>query len=368
MCVDARSLSMGCYRTLVLGLLLITAGCNSTSGWVMNRSGMKQYQRGNFAQARYNFARAIADNPHNADYRHNLAMSLQKQGDAGAAETILRHNLTLNAMHQPTYHSLAQILSTGGRTSEAQELLAGWEATQPYVPESHLEMAWLQREMGNTAGAEEALQSALKADPTHPTALAHLGQLYQQTGRSDLAVAYYQRSLTSKWDQPEVQSRLTTLTEPNSLSRSAMMQNPAGGSLMTSVPQMNSGPAMADGTPYNMIALEDLNSNPQPRRLRRLRRGDENGSMMAAYPLPNFDAPTTAWMPAGTIPGQSNIAFQAPEIGNETVFAPQIVGTGVSSSPMMASGPPMLPQTDPAHAMDSSTVEMTASVPVVDPH
>lgn len=95
----------GISRAVVLGLILITAGCNATSGYTMNRSGMKQYQRGNYAQARHRFARAIADDPHNPDYRYNLAMSLQKQGDVATAEKILRHNLTVDAMHQPTYHS-----------------------------------------------------------------------------------------------------------------------------------------------------------------------------------------------------------------------------------------------------------------------
>jgi Flp pilus assembly protein TadD len=94
-------------RVIVIGLLLSSVGCNASNGWAMNRSGMRQYQRGQYAQARHRFARAVAHDPYNADYRHNLAMSLQKQGDVAASEKILRHNLTINAMHQPTYHSLA---------------------------------------------------------------------------------------------------------------------------------------------------------------------------------------------------------------------------------------------------------------------
>ena len=234
----------GFSRAVVLGLILITAGCNATSGYTMNRSGMKQYQRGNYAQARHRFARAIADDPHNPDYRYNLAMSLQKKGDAAAAEKILRHNLTVDAMHQPTYHSLAQVLNSQGRSAEAQDLIAGWAETQPYVAESNLELAFLQRESGNVAGAEQSLRNALRANPTHPTALAHLGQIYQESGRPDLATAYYQRSLASKWDQPEVQSRLATLVEPGSISRnnrrSALMQNSLDGPMLAGGPVMSS--------------------------------------------------------------------------------------------------------------------------------
>ena len=60
---DGLLSSSGLLRAFVLGLLLMTVGCNATNGWAMNRSGMKQYQRGNYAQARHQFARAIADSP-----------------------------------------------------------------------------------------------------------------------------------------------------------------------------------------------------------------------------------------------------------------------------------------------------------------
>ena len=181
-------------------------------GYMVNRSGMKQYARGHYALARHRFAKAVASDPGNPDYRHNLAMALQKQGDVAGSEKILRHNLTMNAMHQPTYHSLAQLMISQGRAPEAQELLTAWVSTQPYVPEANIEMAWLQRESGDIAGAEQSLQQALKANPTNAIALSHMGQLYQTAGRQDEAVAYYQRSLAAHWDQPEVQSRLATMT------------------------------------------------------------------------------------------------------------------------------------------------------------
>ena len=283
-------------RIIVLGFLLVNSGCCATNGWVMNRSGMRQYARGHYAQARHRFARAIAHDPCNPDYRHNLAMALQKQGDMAASERILRYNLTIDAMHQPTYHSLAQLLITEGRGPEAEELVAGWVATQPYVPESNIEMAWVQRESGDTAAAEQSLQNALRADPTHPIALAHLGQLYHGTGRADMAAAYYQRSLASNWDQPEVQSRLATLNDSGSMTRSALMQNPpntpmlagdpsfSGDAMLVSNPTIIGDPmlagsptmtslAMTSDVPFGSdpqaIALEDPRFNPPARTRRR---------------------------------------------------------------------------------------------------
>lgn len=415
-----------------LALLCLNIGCAGTNGWAMNKSGMRQYSRGHYAQARHQFARAIAHNPCNADYRHNLAMAIQKQGDPVASEKILRHNLTIDAMHQPTYHALAQLMVNQGRTSEAQDLLASWVATQPYIPESNIEMAWFQRETGDVAGAEQSLQMALKARPGHPVALAQLGQLYQSNGRNDLAASYYQRSLAAKWDQPEVQSRLATLTDPNfrPRSRSAMMQgmaepqmamstdafiangpalstdpmlvsysqpigdpNLAGAPMLTAEPNfqqplvLNETPMMAMAGPQNIetpfgddqdaASLEDLAANPAPKRHRARKRNKSKDPTMANFPLPNFDGTSTAWVPAGTIPGQPSMAyqpstFQSPVAGSDlasipTYNGPVVGGGAYNPTPINGSQQMLAPQADPAHAF-TSVQEMTASLPVVDPH
>ncbi len=375
--IDGLLSSSSLLRACVVGLLLVNVGCNAANGWAMNRSGMKNYKRGNYAQARHDFARAIADDRYNPDYRHNLAMALQKQGDLASAERILRHNLTVDAMHQPTYHALAQILTSEGRTGEAQDLIAGWAETQPYVPEANIELAWLQREAGNTAAAEQSLRNALRANPTHPTALAHLGQLYQETGRSDQAAAYYQRSLASKWDQPEVQSRLATLTETaggNRVARrSAMMQNSVAQPMMASngTILMPSQAMSTYGPDTQVIALEDVNSNPRPRVSRRGK--NQDGQVIAAYPLPNFDSPAMAGLPSGSTAGQPEIVFQQPIVSNQPMTAAQpmmaapMAQSNNSATPWVASAPPLIPQADPAHSQEA-TPEMTASIPVVEPH
>ena len=84
-----------------------------------------------------------------------------------------------------------------GRGHEASQMLNSWAATQPYVAESHVELAWLQGEMGDKQGATQSLQRALQVNPNHSTALAHLGQYYQEQGQSNQAVAMYQQSLAS---------------------------------------------------------------------------------------------------------------------------------------------------------------------------
>jgi len=204
---------MACPTALLLALLVTFTGCNATSGHVMNQTGMAYYRRGNYTMARDEFRRAVADNPYNANYRHNLAAALHKQGDLASAEQTYRQALNTNPAHQPSYHGLASLMKQQNRQPEAMQLVHTWAETQPYSSAPHIEMAWLQRESGDGAGAERSLQQALRAQPNHPVALAHLGQHYQDTGQNDRAAAMYQRSLHNDWYQPKVQSRLASIRE-----------------------------------------------------------------------------------------------------------------------------------------------------------
>jgi tetratricopeptide (TPR) repeat protein len=201
---------------MLVGLLV---GCGRMSGYAMNRSGMGYYKAGNYTAARGEFTRAVADNPGNADYRYNLATAMKKQGDAQTAEQVYRQAINTNPNHQPSHHGLAMMLHEQGRTAEATGVMTAWAGTQPWNPKAHVELASLQRKTGDYAGAEQSLQTALNLQPRNPTTLAHLGQLYQDTGRGDMASAMYQRSLANNYYQPEVQSRLASISGQSAVSR-----------------------------------------------------------------------------------------------------------------------------------------------------
>jgi tetratricopeptide (TPR) repeat protein len=246
-----------CLRTgplLALAALVALAGCNPMASWTNNQSGKAFYRAGRYAEAREEFRRASADSPRNPDYIHNYATASRRAGDHGAAEQAYRQALLLDPGHQPSYHGLAVTFKETGRTDEAQSLLASWAATQPYSEKPYIEMAWLQREMGDLTGAERSLAQALQIRPGHPLALANLGQVYEETARPQLALAAYQRSLGIDWNQPQVATRVARIRN----SGSAM-----GGSVIAAAP---GAPvvAVAPGTPLASLPTGWAHPTPVP--------------------------------------------------------------------------------------------------------
>ena len=355
-----------------LSLLTLMSGCCRTNGWIMNNSGMGYYQKGNYSMARKEFERAVIDSPKSADYRHNLAMAMQKQGDTARAEQVLRHNLSVNPMHQPTYHALSQMLVSQNRTAEADHLLAGWRDTQPYVPEAYVEQAWFQHETGNKVAAEQNLRQALQIKPNHPVALAQLGQLYHESGQVAPATEYYQRSLLSRWNQPEVHSRLASLTGSTSsmgnMRRSAMVHNDAN-IQMVSMGQMpmNGGQPIVTmgGMPAGeMVAFEEPGRRHRRHQHHNHQHAHGGGAQqITAYPLPNYGLADNGFQ-SGIVTAEQPVNYPPMMSSAPTVISgPMISSQPVLAPPTVATGPTPIPQADPSHA-----TEMTASLPVVDPH
>ena len=152
-------------RLQPLGWLLAVAalascGCNSMTGHVNNQVGMWDYRQGNYVAARVQFYRAVADEPLNASFTYNLACAINHTGDPSGAEQNYRRAIQLDPGYQPAYHGLARLMNEEGRQAESVQLISTWAAAQPRHPGAQIELAWIERQNGDSVASEQALYHA----------------------------------------------------------------------------------------------------------------------------------------------------------------------------------------------------------------
>lgn len=148
-----------------VGISCSLCGCGTMNGYVMNRSGKRYFEKGNYEFARYEFERALMDDPHNANYAFNVARTMELEGEYENAEAMYQHALTIDPNHLPSYHGLASMLREQGRQAEARELLVAWADTQPYSAEAQMSAAQLHQQEGNPHAARTHYQQALRDMP-----------------------------------------------------------------------------------------------------------------------------------------------------------------------------------------------------------
>lgn len=369
-----------------LASISVVAGCGTMGSSMANRSGMSYYKKGNYAAAAGEFQNAMKSDPANPDYIANLAKARMKIGDAPNAERYYRQALTIDPSHQPSYHGLAELMIDQGRGQEATAMLSTWAGTQPYIAESHVEFAWLQRELGNNAGAVQSLERALDVNPNHATALAHMGQYYEEAGQIDEAVAYYQDSLHADWNQPEVHSRMAAASSgagaDSPMAATAMARGvhpysiprqqtafgpPSAGAQMAQMQMMQNQMAMSgsqmSGSPMYGQAIPGQMAMSQPG----LSGNMSAGSMSAFYPSgPSGWQPSTS--PMTSMPTQTaSFGEQIPMMSQPTENMTWPSGTTMPSDAPFempaapASKTAVAPTPDPAFSVISSE---TSSMPV----
>lgn len=223
---------------VALGLMLpYCGGCSTYDSFAAqqhNSQGVDYFNQGYYPAAESEFKEAMIRNPQQADYYYNLANAYHRQGDAAKAEFYYNESLDRNPSHKQCYHALAVLLTEQGRNQDAFALLEEWNDLMPYSAEPSVELAWLHRANGDLPAAQGQLQHALEIAPRHPQAIADLGQVYESMGRTDRAIALYDRSLSIDRNQPVVATRLANLraiggTGPGGVrTRFAETQNPQG--------------------------------------------------------------------------------------------------------------------------------------------
>jgi hypothetical protein len=151
-----------------------------------------------------------------------------------------------------------------GRRAESTQMISSWAQAHPSESGAQIEMAWLQRENGDINGAEQSLYRALAARPNDPIATAQLGQLYQDTGQNDRAVAMYRRSLRGNWLQPQVQSRLASMQYSNGWTGPPPPMFAANPGLPPAYATAPGGPPLAHAPTWGQTAASPFPENGAP--------------------------------------------------------------------------------------------------------
>ena len=131
----------------------------------------------------------------------NLAMLLSQQGRNEETELLLREVLDAYPDQYDASYSLALLLAGEGRSDEAMPYLAKAAAGMPRNSRAHYNYGLLLAQMGDEAGAEQALTTALNLEPESIDYLFALIDFYYKRERLDVALQLAERLISS---HPEI--------------------------------------------------------------------------------------------------------------------------------------------------------------------
>jgi tetratricopeptide (TPR) repeat protein len=144
----------------------------------------------------------------------SMAAVYEREKKYDEAEKAFQGVLAINPRSAATLNYYGYMLAERGvRLDEAVGYVQRALAEEP-TNASYLDsLGWAYFRQDNYADAEKYLRMAVEGEPHNPTMLSHLGDVYAKTGRQDLAVTQWQksldewhRSLAGEYDAKEVES------------------------------------------------------------------------------------------------------------------------------------------------------------------
>lgn len=354
------------FGLLIFGLLWVflsstLCGCGSMNGYVMNRSGRKYFDKGNYEYARYEFERALMDDPHNANYAYNVARAMEKEGEYTNAEQMYQHALTLNPNHLPSYHALASMLREQGRTAESRDLLVAWADTQPYSADAQMTAAQMYQQDGNPAAAQQHYQQAMRDMPSGRPRRRRMAQNYYPQPAPQMAMQNPQMGhysprfpystapslqMASTMPQNDFTMMGGPVVAPRTMASTPVFQQP----MMQGIP---SDPAMSPGmeVPTPQQYQTPMMNGAEPQLLPELPAPTSStgpqayGSQQFVYQQPQ--------MPEGAFPGQytqyptTQQVMMSPQnipaegYPTQQIPAPMVQAPGNFTQPQMMNSPPV---------------------------
>ncbi len=205
-----------CLASVAITMAL--AGCRMVADG-QNIEGVRLQQQGQHQAALQQFQQAITSEPTNADGYYNMAATYHRMGtlqkdqkQLDQAETLYNQCLDLNEDHVDCRRGLAVLLKETNRSDRAFNLMKNWANSSPQLADARVELARLYEESGDFETAKLHLNKAILLDQHNSRAWAALGNIREQLGDTQQALANYYRSYNLNSFQPGVAQRIASLS------------------------------------------------------------------------------------------------------------------------------------------------------------
>jgi tetratricopeptide (TPR) repeat protein len=151
--------------------------------------------RGDRELARIEYVRAIANDPLAGEAFVNLAGVFLDDGNASAAEEVLRRGAQINVTFSKPLYALGKIALKRGSREEARDLFAGALLRDPNDSEALFDLGLLSLQDGRLDEAESLFARAVTVDPSSAPAHLNLGAVLAREKKFAVADAEFRHAI-----------------------------------------------------------------------------------------------------------------------------------------------------------------------------
>ncbi|UCC32136.1 MAG: tetratricopeptide repeat protein, partial [Phycisphaerales bacterium] len=144
-------------------------------------------------QAEKSLREALRIDPASVPANLNLGLLLAEMGRSSEAESALRKAFDADKYNAVAAYNIG-ILRAQSNLAEAIEWVRKAKELRPGEPKYAYTLAFYLHENGNDDGAVRVLQKMLERKPASADPYALLGQIYEQSGRKNDAIAVYRQA------------------------------------------------------------------------------------------------------------------------------------------------------------------------------
>lgn len=137
-----------------------------------------------------------------------VAKRHHRDGRLDKAEAAYRSVLAAEPNHGPAWHLLGMLLQARNRRADAIEAVRKAIAVEPRDASYHVTLAKLLVASGDPIGAAASYETAIQLAPDGGAAWLGLGFIHHEQGRTQAAMAAYERAFTTIRPDPELQELL----------------------------------------------------------------------------------------------------------------------------------------------------------------